>query len=256
MFWSSLLKDVDLGFSWVEQNTNKCFVLVDDVWNEEAAMSAKVYDHRMSLTDMGVFRTGGYEDVDYGATSSTEYFQNGIWTAGPKLPGGLYKHCQVTIGSTVYVAGIKIMRNPTKIFEFVSGGHFNGDFFNPHLFALENQNGSWIKMADMKHGRADAGCIEFDGKLWMIGGYSNTSEFYDPTTNIWTEGPLYPAGHPNDHVFEFDGTLYAMNDWNLMIYKLDLKIQEWIGVQQFNLSESSWQHWKPTPLVHPQTLHC
>ena len=93
-------------------------MLVDDVWNEEAAMSAKVYDHRMSLTDMGVFRTGGYEDVDYGATSSTEYFQNGIWTAGPKLPGGLYKHCQVTIGSTVYVAGIKIMRNLTKIFEF------------------------------------------------------------------------------------------------------------------------------------------
>ena len=64
MFWRSLLKDVYLGFSWVEQNTNKCFVLVDDVWKEEAAMSAKVYDHRMSLTNMGVFRTGGYEDVD------------------------------------------------------------------------------------------------------------------------------------------------------------------------------------------------
>ena len=94
-------------------------MLVDDVWKEAAAMSAKVYDHGMSLTDTGAFRTGGYEDVDHGATSSTEYFQNGIWQSGPKLPGGLYKHCQVTIGSTVYVAGIKIMRSIIKIFEFV-----------------------------------------------------------------------------------------------------------------------------------------
>ena len=55
-----------------------------------------------SITPDGFLVTGGRTP---GLHRTTEYYNGAEWKDGPDMPIGMESHCQVTIGSTVYVSG-------------------------------------------------------------------------------------------------------------------------------------------------------
>ena len=58
-----------------------------------------------SITSMGLLVTGGYSgDSVLKTTEIGNIF--GVWVEGPPLPLPSYLHCQVTVGSTVFILGM------------------------------------------------------------------------------------------------------------------------------------------------------
>jgi hypothetical protein len=57
-----------------------------------------------SMSPAGIIITGG-DDASYTTLSSTEVMTGEGWVAGPDMPVAVRRHCQVTVGSRVYVAG-------------------------------------------------------------------------------------------------------------------------------------------------------
>lgn len=110
MYKSHLLDHSVLNYAGYDQGdqtyprTSDCYALIGGVWTQQASMGDAVQSSAISETTKGPLRSGGKDDIT--SVSTTEYFQSGEWVRGPDLPDRLYGHCQVTIGSTVYIAGI------------------------------------------------------------------------------------------------------------------------------------------------------
>ena len=65
------------------------------------------YGAESSTSPRGLFLTGGITDVKNKThVNTSEILVDGIWELGPDLPSPLFSHCQVTVGQTIYIAGI------------------------------------------------------------------------------------------------------------------------------------------------------
>ena len=67
------------------------------------------YGAESSTSPRGLFLTGGRTDVKNRTLpylNTSEILVDGIWEPGPDLPSPLFSHCQVTVGQTIYIAGI------------------------------------------------------------------------------------------------------------------------------------------------------
>ena len=74
------------------------------MWTSQPSMKKKRQGAAASLTDSGMFITGGYAYRSY--HSSTEYLTSDTWEYGPPLPVAIYGHCQVSlVPGEVIVAG-------------------------------------------------------------------------------------------------------------------------------------------------------
>jgi hypothetical protein len=81
-----------------------CYSLKEGVWTSEPSMKKKRHGAAASLTERGMFITGGYGDGS--RHSSTEYLTSGTWEYGPALPVPMMQHCQVSlVPGEVIVAG-------------------------------------------------------------------------------------------------------------------------------------------------------
>ena len=108
-------------------------------------------------------------------------------------------------------------------------------------------------MPDTIHERSGADCVEFQGKLWIIGGKSDTTEYFDPEKNEWFEGPKLPYKTSNEYDF-----LYVYND-NLFTSsaKLSLDQQKW-SISHFRYGIRTYQRdfLMQPPVVRPSLLNC
>ena len=83
---------------------SSCYSLKEGVWTSQPSMKKKRHGAAASLTDRGMFITGGYGGRS--RLSSTEYLTSGTWEYGPPLPVAMAGHCQVSLGpGEVIVAG-------------------------------------------------------------------------------------------------------------------------------------------------------
>ena len=67
------------------------------------------YGAGSSNSPRGLFLTGGVPgslDDTLPPVNTTEILVDGTWEPGPDLPSPLVNHCQVTVGQTIYIAGI------------------------------------------------------------------------------------------------------------------------------------------------------
>ena len=75
------------------------------MWNTRQSMQEKRKGAAASMTDRGLFVTGGRTTGRNNRLSSTEYFTSDGWVSGPSLPVAMDGHCQVTVGGLVIVTG-------------------------------------------------------------------------------------------------------------------------------------------------------
>ena len=69
------------------------------------------YGAESSTSPRGLFLTGGrieksLKNRTLPFLNTSEILVDGIWEPGPDLPSRLFEHCQVTVGQTIYIAGI------------------------------------------------------------------------------------------------------------------------------------------------------
>ena len=74
----------------------------------------------------------------------------------------------------------------------------------------------WSMGAAMPLPRSEHAVAEFDGKIWVLGGYppgrlpSNLVQVYDPATSRWSLGPTLPQPIHHTHVAAVGGKLYMI----------------------------------------------
>jgi N-acetylneuraminic acid mutarotase len=98
------------------------------------------------------------------------------------------------------------------LFFFISGSFVAA--FNPVL-ASGSVGDSWYTKASMSQARSGLGAVEVDGKIYAIGGYTNsgyvgTNERYDPMTNKWTILEPMPTPRSSFAIVAYDGKIYCI----------------------------------------------
>ena len=74
----------------------------------------------------------------------------------------------------------------------------------------------WSMGATMPLPRSEHAVAEFDGKIWVLGGYppgrlpSNLVQVYDPVTSRWSLGPSLPQPIHHTHVAAVGGKIYLL----------------------------------------------
>src|SRR5688572_32065826 len=74
----------------------------------------------------------------------------------------------------------------------------------------------WGMGAAMPLARSEHSIAEFNGKIWVLGGYppgrlpSNLVQIYDPATSRWSLGPSLPTPIHHTHVAAVGGKIYLL----------------------------------------------
>jgi hypothetical protein len=84
---------------------SSCYSLAGGVWTRQPSIKEGRYHAAGTITEKGFLITGGLGGGGGLLLSSTEYFSSGVWKSGPALPVAIVGHCQITVGSAVYVIG-------------------------------------------------------------------------------------------------------------------------------------------------------
>eukprot|EP00964_Phaeocystis_antarctica_P081038 scaffold50658_cov63-Phaeocystis_antarctica.AAC.3 len=104
---------------------------------------------------------------------------------------------------------------------YIVGGQAN--FGKGRLSKVELYNPqatSWTQLASMTSSRFSFGCVALDGKLYAVGGRTDTSqsldtaEVYDPQTNGWQPLAKMSTGRFGFGLAAVGGKIYAIGGWN------------------------------------------
>lgn len=85
----------------------------------------------------------------------------------------------------------------------------------PPVGAMREFDG-WSMGATMPLPRTEHAVAEFDGKIWVLGGYppgrlpSDLVQIYDPATSRWSLGPSLPQAIHHTHVAAVGGKIYVL----------------------------------------------
>ena len=82
---------------------------------------------------------------------------------------------------------------------------------------------TWTQKADISNGRWGAGAVEVNGKIYLVGGCSDTQgntnisdvELYDPSTDSWTINTQIPTPRNSLGVCVVNEKIYAVGGFNL-----------------------------------------
>ena len=131
-------------------------------------------------------------------------------THGMELPNGLYGHCMLLlISGQIFLHGGKTVSGPVA------------DTY------ISDESVNWEQMMSSKNSRYNHACTEviinLDQQVWVGGSYRDeTTEIFEPSNNIWIEGPSLPNffRYPGEFVSNL-GKVYYIGGWgNMNIFKL------------------------------------
>ena len=95
--------------SWVTQSS--CYKLTGGAWVQQASLATARWASAASMSGDGLLVTGGWGGS---YLSSTEVLSGSTWQAGPPLKEAVNGHCQVSIGSVVYIIGRSVLSIHTR----------------------------------------------------------------------------------------------------------------------------------------------
>ena len=176
------------------------------------------------------------------------FTEGGTSSPGPEMPAAIKSHCQVLMGTSVYVIGG--LRQSNEIL---------GD-----VFILDG--GAWMLGAlSMSTPRYNHACIDYSGNIYAIGGHdgssiSNKVEIYNPQSNSWQIGPTLPTELQLAQVFEFQDVLYLLGGFgysglNTLVYTLSMG-GEWQSLPNTEAITEPFRSVFPAPVVNFNVLFC
>jgi len=188
--------------------TDNCSTLVEGSWAEGVTpnMLKTRANAAYSWTKKGLFVTGGlsHYNGNIQLTDTTEFLtKSGEWEFGPRMPRALKKHCQVSVGSDVYVLG-------GDTYEDVEMGY---------VYRLSEGDSDWTILKDMEFARFYHGCAVHNNYIYALGGLMwypglstvQISERLDLSTMTWERLPKLPAEFDLGYAFSFQSSLYLVD---------------------------------------------
>jgi len=218
---------------------SKCFTLYNGAWVSH--ITPNMLNRRSyaaaSWTKKGLFVTGGYSDNWY---AYTEYLtEEGEWVYGPDLPDPMGGHCQLTVGSDVYILG----------------GQTSLSRGLPSVYKLSEDSAVWHRVANMEHGRYHHSCALHDNYIYVMGGRDTetSAERLDLSSMTWEKVADLPEKFIKGQAFSFQSILYLVDGVAGLVVKLT-KDNQWEKIKY--LSNVNDRTVYPAPVVTPQILGC
>ena len=188
--------------------------------------------------------SGGMADLsDPGPETTVVFTEDGNSDPGPVMPSGREQHCQLLIGTSVYVIG----------------GYEQGVGDSNSMIVLEE--GVWRELSAMPNTRTNHACIAYSGKIYAIGGSWNpTVDIYDPVSDSWEVGPSLPIPLGYAHAVNYQQTLYmvggalAPGQFNSQVFTLTGN-GEWQVLPGVSVEEPYRPHY-PAPVLNREVLYC
>jgi N-acetylneuraminic acid mutarotase len=159
-------------------------------WTAKAPLPTPRQEMPSALIGGSIYTPGGF-DAQGQASAVMEVYDVAAdrWSSAPPMPEGRH-HPGVAADGKV----------------FVIGGYVPGPFPGPAsdaVFAFDPAAGTWSRKRSMPAPRAAHVSVEFNGKIYSIGGVQNgvavaTNEVYDPATDSWRS--LSPMPTPREHL--------------------------------------------------------
>jgi len=195
-----------------------------------------------SLYEGGWLVTGGDDDAS-NILSTVLYYTNDKWVEYPDMPDSVQGHCQVTVGSEVFVIGGADVYTLSTVYK-LSGG-------------------TWSVLPSIKTARWGHMCSVLDNVIYVMGGhgygnYLTSVETLLPGSNDWVEGPPLPGAVDFGQSVVFRDTVFVMGGYssygvsNTNIYQLSA--DQWVTVASLDFPV---RHVFPAPLIsNDSLLHC
>ena len=123
------------------------------------------------------------------------------WSRGPDLPGPRDHAAFVALDGALYLVG-----------GFTTGL----DGATADVWRLDAPDGEWVEVASMGTARGALGAVAVDGRLLAVGGVDasgrdlTSTEWYDPTADVWTAGPDMSRTRQHVGVAARGRTVYAI----------------------------------------------
>ncbi|KAM3862193.1 kelch-like protein 9 [Diretmus argenteus] len=163
-----------------EIDTVECYNPKKNEWTFVAHMVEPHYGHAGTVHGDLMYVSGGI---------TTDTFQKELWCYDPVTNAWSQRadmielrglHCMCTIGDRLFVMG---------------GNHFRGSSDYDDVLGCEYyspETDQWTVVAPMPRGQSDVGVTVFNGKIYVVGGYSWNSrcmvdivQRYDPEQDVW-----------------------------------------------------------------------
>jgi len=219
-----------------------CSTLLNGSWVEGVTphMIKKRSVAGHSWTNKGLFVTGGFNKEEK-TLSHTEYLtRSGKWEEGPRLPYNLRGHCQVTVGSDVYVLG---------------GRNNSSRYGLKEVWKLSEGACDWSYVNSMLEIRNNNLCAVHDNYIYTFGGEMQASgERMNLISMTWEKlAHLPPESWTSGQIFSFQSSLYLVNRYKGLVVRLTSDNKwEIISTLEFFYDTSVF----PAPLVTRDILGC
>jgi len=234
------------------------------IWTKDGWLQSDTKFNRQrsasSVINDRLLVTGGWEAIGIPSTKdrrtyhklkSTKILKT-TWQDFTELPASINSHCQVTVSNTVYIVG------------GVTRESWNNYIPTNATFKLTNSN-KWSKQSSLNTPRHSHACVEWNGGILAIGGYSHGSgitsvERYNVVSNKWFSFTPIPAKLAHHQAVVWEGDVYVLGGYeyanrvkNKVVYKLKKGSKTWEvvpGVSVENYPRSIF------PAVITSHIHC
>jgi N-acetylneuraminic acid mutarotase len=193
---------------------------------------------------------GGFLGDHPGPTTNQVWkysINNRTWAAGPPLPAPRAGGALVKLGRELHYFGGTI-RNGSTWTDY--GTHWAFDLDNGTAWRATTPDGQQL-LAPMPNPRNHMGGVEFNGKIYAIGGQhkgqqstapQDEVDVYDPATNTWTQAaPMpRPIGHVTANVFVRNGHIVVVSGLTTNSVPI-------ANVIEYDPSTNTWSELPPLP---------
>ena len=178
--------------------------------------------------------------------STMAYSESHGWVTYPSLPDSKSWHCQVTVGSTVYV---------------IAGNNcYYCRSSSNTVFSLSEKQKEWKKEKSLPVSTFDHACAVLGSKIYVMGGYGGEgylSSVYILDTSkpgsSWQSGPQLPEGRGGALTFVYDNKMYLLGGHKHSVLTLGPDSKSWTEVARVDAYE---KYVSPVPILGKDSLHC
>ncbi len=206
-------------------------------WITGAPASTKRTEVAVAAVNGIIYVVGGFSApsfsnlLDLTVSKSVEAYNptKDKWTTKAPLPLGLHHAGAAELNGKLYVVG-----------GFTAAGF---SIWNPvnHVFAYDPGRDEWIARAGMPTARGGLAVVNFENKLYALGGYDGESnprvvEVYDPANDAWAS--VAPLPTPRDHLtaVSVGGRIYAIGGRVGLNYRDNLTT-----VEEYDPAHDQWE---------------